>query len=199
MFWVSLIVIIFCICLFILTYCVDVIGLWNLSVQSVDSSSIQEISEEYVNSLGIEIDVPIEYRFVRYLHDNGYEAEVGETIVLGTFHVWNGTYYIDISVDLYKSEELESIVIHETKHMIVEYLRENKIINLNKYTEEIAQEKNHYYNSLFDSGVQLLKEQQKKLRSKIKWIYIQIVFGKIRNVQKNVGIINTKKKNVIAI
>ena len=161
MFWVSLIVIIFCICLFILTYCVDVIGLWNLSVQSVDSSSIQEISEEYVNSLGIEINVPIEYRFVRYLHDSGYEAEVGETIVLGTFHVWNGTYYIDISVDLYKSEELESIVIHETKHMIVEYLRENKIINLNKYTEEIAQEKNHYYNSLFDSGVQLLKEQQK--------------------------------------
>ena len=161
MFWVSLIVIIFCICLFILTYCVDVIGLWNLSVQSVDSSSIQEISEEYVNSLGIEIDVPIEYRFVRYLHDNGYEAEAGETIVLGTFHVWNGTYYIDISSDLYKSEELESIVIHETKHMIIEYLRENKIINLNKYTEEIAQEKNHYYNSLFDSGVQLLKEQQK--------------------------------------
>ena len=161
MFWVSLIVIIFCICLFILTYCVDVIGLWNLSVQSVDSSSIQEISEEYVNSLGIEIDVPIEYRFVRYLHDNGYEAKVGETIVLGTFHVWNGTYYIDISVDLYKSEDLESIVIHETKHMIVEYLRENKILNLNKYTEEIAQEKNHYYNSLFDSGVQLLKEQQK--------------------------------------
>lgn len=161
MFWVSLIVIIFCICLFILTYCVDVIGLWNLSVQSVDSSSIQEISEEYVNSLGIEINVPIEYRFVRYLHDSGYEAEAGETIVLGTFHVWNGTYYIDISVDLYKSEELESIVIHETKHMIVEYLRENKIINLNKYTEEIAQEKNHYYNSLFDSGVQLLKEQQK--------------------------------------
>lgn len=161
MFWVSLIVIIFCICLFILTYCVDVIGLWNLSVQSVDSSSIQEISEEYVNSLGIEINVPIEYRFVRYLHDNGYKAEAGETIVLGTFHVWNGTYYIDISVDLYKSEELESIVIHETKHMIVEYLRENKILNLNKYTEEIAQEKNHYYNSLFDSGVQLLKEQQK--------------------------------------
>lgn len=160
MFWVSLIMILFCIFIFILTYFIDPLAMLNLSVQSVDSKSIQEISEEYVNSLGIEIDKPIEYRFVRYLHDNGYNAEAGETIVLGTFHVWNGTYYIDISVDLYKMSELKHTVIHETRHMIVEYLRMKKIIDLNKYTEEIAQEKNNYYNSLFDSGVQLLREQQ---------------------------------------
>lgn len=160
MFWVSLIMIFICICLFILTYYIDPLALINLSVQRVDPSSIQEISENYVTNLGIEIDKPIEYRFVRYLHDNGYEAEAGETIVLGTFHVWNNTYYIDISVDLYKSEHLESTVIHETRHMIVEYLRLKQIIDLNKYTEEIAQRKNTYYNSLFNSGIQLLKEKQ---------------------------------------
>lgn len=162
MFWVSLIMILFYIFIFILTYFIDPLAMLNLSVQSVDSKSIQEISEEYVNSLGIEIEIdkPIEYRFVRYLHDNGYNAEAGETIVLGTFHVWNDTYYIDISVDLYKTPELKHTVIHETRHMIVEYLRIKKIIDLNKYTEEIAQEKNNYYNSLFDSGVQLLREQQ---------------------------------------
>lgn len=160
MFWVSLIMILLCIIIFILTYFIDPLALWNLSVQSVDPSSIQKISEDYVTNLGIEIDKPIEYRFVRYLHDNGYEAEAGETIVLGTFHVWNGIYYIDISVDLYKSEDLEGTVIHETRHMIVEYMKAKKIIDLNKYTEEIAQSKNTYYNSLFNSGVHLLKEQQ---------------------------------------
>ena len=160
MFWVSLIMILLCIFIFVLTYFIDPLSLWNLSVQSVDPSSIQRISEDYVTNLGIEIDKPIKYRFVRYLHDNGYEAEAGETIVLGTFHVWNGVYYIDISVDLYKSEDLERTVIHETRHMIVEYMRTKKIINLNKYTEEIAQQKNTYYNSLFNSGVHLLKEKQ---------------------------------------
>lgn len=161
MFWVSLIMIFICICLFIFTYCIDPIALINLSVQSVDPSEIQEISENYVTNLGIEIDKPIEYRFVRYLHDNGYKAEAGDTIVLGTFHVWNGTYYIDISVDLYKHQELEKTVIHETRHMITEYLRLKKIIDLDKYTEEIAQSSKVCYNYLFNSGVQLLKEQQK--------------------------------------
>lgn len=160
MFWVSLVLILVLIILFILTYYLDPIALINLKSQSVDASEIQRISEDYVTNLGIEIDKPIEYRFVRYLHDNGYEAEEGETILLGTFHVWNGTYYLDISVDLYKSEDLESTVIHETRHMIVEYLRAKRIIDLNKYTEEIAQHKDSYYNNLFNSGVYLLKEQQ---------------------------------------
>lgn len=160
MFWVSLVLILVLIILFILTYYLDPIALINLRSQSVDASEIQRISEDYVTNLGIEIDKPIEYRFVRYLHDNGYEAEEGEMIVLGTFHVWNSVYYIDISVDLYKSEDLERTVIHETRHMIVEYLRTKNIINLNKYTEEIAQSKDSYYNQLFNSGVHLLKEQQ---------------------------------------
>ena len=163
MFWVSLIMIFVCVVLFILTYYVDPLALINLKEQSVDPSSIQEISEEYVNGLGIEIDKPISYRFVRYINDRGYEAEAGETIVLGTFHVWNGTYYVDISVDLYRLDEtLKHTVIHETRHMIVEYLKAKQIVNLDKYTEEIAQEKDANYNNLFDSGVHLLKMQQEK-------------------------------------
>ena len=160
MFWVSLIMILFCIFMFIFTYCIDPMSLFYFRTQSVDPSSIQKISEDYVSNLGIKIDMPIEYRFVRYLHDNGYKAKAGETIVLGTFHVWDGVYYIDISVDLYKSDKLESIVIHETRHMIVEYLKATKIINLTKYTEKIAQFENTYCNLLFDNGVELLKKQQ---------------------------------------
>lgn len=161
MFWVSIIMIFVCICLFIFTYYVDPLAKVYMKVQDVDASSIQEISERYVNNLGIEIDKPIVYRYVRY-RDKGYKAEEGEIILLGTFHVWNGTYYIDISVDLYKTPELEGTVIHETRHMIVEYMRINKIIDLNKYTEEIAREKDIYYNNLFSNSVHLLKIKQEQ-------------------------------------
>ena len=56
---------------------------------------------------------------------------------------------------------LEEIVIHETRHLVVEYLKDEKIIDLTKYTEEIAQCENSYYNNLFDSGIYLLKERDK--------------------------------------
>lgn len=160
MFWLYIIVMIFALSIFIVTYVFDPVALINFRVQRIDPSEIQKISEDYVNNTGVKIDKNIEYRFVRYITDRGYEAEDEDTITLGTFHVWNDTYYIDISVDLYKSQRLEEVVIHETRHMIVEYLRENKIIDLTKYTEEIAQHKNSYYNSLFNSSVYLLKEQQ---------------------------------------
>ena len=42
--------------------------------------------------------------------------------------------------------------------MIVQELKNEKIIDLTKYTEEIAQEKNETYNDLFNRGVKLLKE-----------------------------------------
>lgn len=162
MFWVALFTIFLCIFAFIFTYFIDPLSKFYMKVQDIDASSIQKISEDYVTNLGIEIDKPIVYRFVRYRFDKGYEAEEGETILLGTFHVWNNTYYIDISVDLYKTPELEHTVIHETRHMIVEYLRIKKIINLNKYTEEIAQHKSNCYNNLFNSSVELLKTQQEQ-------------------------------------
>ena len=65
-------------------------------------------------------------------------------------------------MDLYKTSSLNSIVIHETRHMLVEYMRDNGVIDLNKYTEEIAQEKDERCNNLFNCGMYLLKEQQIK-------------------------------------
>ena len=103
---------------------------------------------------GITVDKPIVYRFVYYKHNDVTD----DKILLGTFHEWNGTYYIDISADLYKMDKLNEIVIHEMRHMIVEYLKDKKIIDLTKYTEEIAGQKDVYYDSLFDSGVYLLRE-----------------------------------------
>ena len=98
------------------------------------------------------MDVPIKYRFVEYRRSSD-----DNHIVVGTFHKWNDTYYIDISYDLINdNRELAVTVIHETRHLIVAYLYDKKVIDLLKYTEEIAQEKDTCYNNLFDSGVYLL-------------------------------------------
>ena len=159
MFWVSLVMIIGLILGFLLTYVVDPTKKIYMKEQSIDPVSIKVISEQYVRGLGIEIDKPIVYRFVRY---STRVYDENEEILLGTFHEWNDTYYIDISVDLYKTSALRDTVIHEARHMIIEYLRDKKIIDLSKYTEEIAQEKNDRYNALFNNSVYLLKELQIK-------------------------------------
>ena len=44
--------------------------------------------------------------------------------------------------------------------MVVEYLKDKKIINLDKYTEEIANRDNEVFNELFGSAVSLLKFKQ---------------------------------------
>lgn len=108
---------------------------------------------------GIVINKPIVYRFVKY-NEGAYGIKVKDKVLLGTFHEWNNTYYIDISFTLYEDETLKDIVIHETRHMIVQYLRDEDIIDLTKYTEEIAYNENVYYNNIFDSGVYLLKNSQ---------------------------------------
>lgn len=159
MFWISIILIIGLLISFSLTYIIDPTKKIYMKEQSIDPASIQELSERYVGSLGVSVDKPIVYRFVRY-STRVYDAD--EEILLGTFHEWNDKYYIDISVDLYKTSSLKDTVIHETRHMLVEYMRDKKIIDLTKYTEEIAQEKNKYYNNLFDSGIYLLKEKEKE-------------------------------------
>ena len=159
MFWVSLVMIIGLILGFLLTYVVDPTKKIYMKEQSIDPVSIKVISEQYIRGLGIEIDKPIVYRFVRY---STRVYDENEEILLGTFHEWNDTYYIDISVDLYKTSALRDTVIHEARHMIIEYLRDKKIIDLSKYTEEIAQEKNDRYNALFNNSVYLLKELQIK-------------------------------------
>ena len=54
---------------------------------------------------------------------------------------------------------LDKIVRHETRHMIVQYLKDTKKINLTKYTENIAYENDEIYNNLFDTSIRLLKER----------------------------------------
>ena len=96
------------------------------------------------------------YKFVKYNVKNNPNRDV----LLGTFHEWNDTYYINISIDLFKTSILHEIVIHETRHMLVEYLKDKDIIDLTKYTEEIAQGENEKYNTLFNSGMSLFKEKE---------------------------------------
>lgn len=161
MFWISIVLFIILIFSFTATYIIDPAALISMRKQAIDSSAIQYFSEKYVKNLGITMEKPIKYNFVRYTVDNGYKAKPNERILLGTFHEWNGTYYIDISVDLYKMSSLEEVVIHETRHMIVQELKNKNIIDLSKYTEEIAQQKNDTYNTLFDMSVKLLKMEEK--------------------------------------
>lgn len=155
MFWVSIIIFIALIISFILTYFIDITAYFYMKKQDVSPDIIKSMSEKYVSYCEITIDKPIIYRFVQYRNR--------KEVLLGTFHEWNNKYYIDISVNLCDSSELEDIVIHETRHMIVEYLKDNKIIDLTRYTEEIAEGENNYYNNLFNSGVYLLKNIQKEV------------------------------------
>ena len=155
MFWLTIVLFIFLVVVFIFTYFVDATALVNIRPQGIDTSSISEISEEYVKNLGVVINKPIEYKYVRFKYNDKSEDE----ILLGTFHEWNETYYINISADLYKMDSLKEIVIHETRHMLVEFLNDENIINLIKYTEEIAQGNNTYYNNLLDSGIYLWKKE----------------------------------------
>lgn len=158
MFWISVIMIVGLILGFTMTYIIDPTKNLYMKEQYLDPTSIKDISEQYVRSLNIDINKPVVYRFVKYKIKNNPEEE----ILLGTFHEWNNTYYIDISVDLYKTPQLTETVRHETRHMIVEYLRDRNVIDLVEYTEEIAQELDTTYNSLFDNGVYLLRQIQVK-------------------------------------
>ena len=156
MFWVSIAMFISLIIGFTVTYVFDVINYLYMEKQKVPSSSIETISKQYVSDLGIKINRPIKYKFVKY------KVTKQDKKLLGTFHEWNGVYYIDISIDLYNDPSLKDTVIHETRHMLVEYLKDQKILDLTKYTEEIAADKNFYYDYLFDSGIYLLKEEENK-------------------------------------
>lgn len=164
MFWVSLIIFLLLVIVFIytftFTYFIDLTSRINIKVQNEDVSLIKEFSENYVKLCEIQIDKPIIYRFVTY-NRNAYDTNSNSTVLLGTFHEWNGTYYIDISVDIKdETTTLLDVVEHETRHMIVDYLKDTKVVDLEAYTEEIAGRKNIYYNELFNGGVYLLKKLQ---------------------------------------
>jgi hypothetical protein len=159
MFWISILMMVGLVLGFLATYIINPTEEIYMKEQSIDPVSIKVISEQYVRCFGIKVDKPVVYRFVRY-STRVYDED--EEVLLGTFHEWNGTYYIDISVDLYKTSSLNSTVIHETRHMLVEYMRDKKIIDLSKYTEEIAQEKDERCNNLFNCGMYLLKQELDK-------------------------------------
>ena len=162
MFWIASVLLIVLVFGIVVTYVIDPTTSIYMKVQSIDETSIKEMSESYVKNLGITINKPISYRFVKYQHEDSFKARESnsETVLLGTFHEWNDTYYIDISANLYHMSMLYEIVKHETRHMIVQELKNEDIIDLTEYTEEIAQEKNETYNNLFNCGVKLLKEEQ---------------------------------------
>lgn len=163
MFWMTIVLIFMLIFGFVVTYIIDPTTVLYVKIQkNMDVNSIKGISENYVDTLGIIIDKPVIYRFVDYRWDNGFDADPEEEITLGTFHEWNGKYYIDISKDLYESGLLSQIVVHETRHMIVRYLYEKKIINLSKYSEDIARGIDSNYDGLFNNAVILLKKAQIK-------------------------------------
>ena len=161
MFWIASVLVIVLVLGIVVTYVIDPTTSIYMEVQSIDETSIKEMSESYVKNLGITISKPISYRFVKYQHEDSFKKRKSgpETVLLGTFHEWNGTYYIDISANLYHMNMLYEIVKHETRHMIVQELKNEKIIDLTKYTEEIAQEKDEVYNNLFNYSVQLLKKE----------------------------------------
>ena len=153
MFWLSIIIFVFFIISFMCTYIIDPVALITMKRQKTDAEDIKQLSEEYVKQLGMTVDKPIKYNYVKY-YNKAYTPK--DCVLLGTFHEWNGVYYVDISSDL-DEKLLAGVVIHETRHLIVEYLKDKHIVDLTKYTEEIALEENIYYNNLFDAGVQLLK------------------------------------------
>jgi hypothetical protein len=160
MFWMGIILFIVLVVAFTFTYIVDPTERVYMRKENVDENSIKFISESYINSRNITIDKPIEYRFVHYFcNENKSE---NDEVLLGTFHEWNGTYYINISVDLYNAPALIRTVIHETRHMLVEYLKDQKIIDLTDYTEEIAEGSNEQCNNMFTCGINLLRSSQKK-------------------------------------
>ena len=163
MYWITIILFIMLIFSHIITYMIDPTTKLYMTIQDTDSTSIKNISEQYMESLGITINKPIRYRFVKYRHTNHFKSHnsSSETVLLGTFHEWNSTYYIDISVNLYHMSMIYDIVIHETRHMIVQELKNEKIIDLSEYSEEIAQENDQIYNELFNYSVKLLKKEQK--------------------------------------
>lgn len=159
MFWIATIVLILFVLIYVTTFIVDPTTNAFMEIQNTDTISIKELSENYLNSLEVNIDKPIYYRFVKYRRGNSLEKD---TVLLGSFHEWNNNYYVDISVDLYKMSRLQEIVEHEVRHMIVQELKNKNIIDLTDYSEEIAQKQNEIYDQLFSYSVELMNEKDNK-------------------------------------
>lgn len=119
-----------------------------------DKTVIENISQEYLNSLELTMDKPIVYNFVKYKET---ATDPLDLVTLGSFYEWDNKYYINISSNIVSERRLREVIIHETRHMVVEYLKNNDILDLSDYTEEIAQGTNKCYNALFFSAVDVAK------------------------------------------
>lgn len=133
---------------FLYTFVIDVTNFYSIQeFTDADTSHIRDVSEEYLSTFGItDISYPIRYNFVKFKQP-----------VLGTFHEWNHTYFINISTDIETEDTLRSTVIHETRHLIVQHLKNQNIIDLTAYTEEIASYENDWFSRLFIDAIYLHK------------------------------------------
>lgn len=74
MFWIASVLLVVLVFAIVITYIIDPTTSIYMKVQSIDETSIKEMSENYVKSLGITINKPISYRFVKYQHEDGFKT-----------------------------------------------------------------------------------------------------------------------------
>ena len=161
MFWIATILLALFVGIYIVTYLMDPTTIIFMDIVNEDSEIIRDMVDGYLDDLGVTISKPIYCRFVKYKHEKFFIQNCrDDAVLLGTFHEWNNAYYIEISIDLIRKGSLYEVVRHETRHMVVQELKNKKIIDLTKYTEDIAQEEDEIYNELFDYSVKLLKKEQ---------------------------------------
>ena len=163
MFWIAIVTQVILALVILMGYVVDPLTTFSMNEQEeIDPTPIKNISNAFVASYDVKIDKPVVYRFVKFTCNQDKDDNPAKEVLLGTFHEWNSKYYIDISADLNETSLLNYVVIHETKHLLVQQMKTKKIIDLTKYTEEIARGNDSYYNELFDGAVHLLKLSQKE-------------------------------------
>ena len=73
MFWIASILLLVFIFSYVVTYIIDPTTSIYMKVQSIDETSIRELSQSYIESLGITIHKPICYRFVQYKHQEHFK------------------------------------------------------------------------------------------------------------------------------
>lgn len=84
-----------CVLTCILYLLIDPILLVSCRKTHKDTNEIKQLTVQYLNELGITIDKPIEYRFVRYIGSERKNSTVG------TFHVYKNKYVISVSEEFY--------------------------------------------------------------------------------------------------
>ena len=79
----------------ILYLLIDPVLLISCHKTDKNTNEIKQLTEQYLNELGVTIDKPIEYRYVKYI---GSERK---KLTAGTFHVYKNKYVISVSEEFY--------------------------------------------------------------------------------------------------